>query len=73
VRDHQRHNAAALAIGGGAVVADQGELTDDTLADLLQGLANDPSRRAAMAAALLRLAVSDADARLADCVTDVDL
>ncbi|MBM4163313.1 MAG: UDP-N-acetylglucosamine--N-acetylmuramyl-(pentapeptide) pyrophosphoryl-undecaprenol N-acetylglucosamine transferase [Lentisphaerae bacterium] len=70
VRDHQRHNAAALAIGGGAVVADQDELTDDTLADLLHGLANDPSRRASMTAALLRLAVPDADARLADCVVD---
>lgn len=68
VRDHQRHNAAALVTGGGAMLAEQGTLTDDTLADLLRGLADAPSRRAAMAAAQLRLAVPDADARLADCV-----
>jgi UDP-N-acetylglucosamine--N-acetylmuramyl-(pentapeptide) pyrophosphoryl-undecaprenol N-acetylglucosamine transferase len=68
VRDHQRHNAAALAAGGGAVLAEQGALTDDTLAERLRALADAPSRRAAMADALLRLAVPDADARLADCV-----
>lgn len=66
VRDHQRLNAAVLAAVRGAVVAEQRELTEEQLADILRGLAGDPARRQAMAAALRVLAVPDADARLAD-------
>jgi len=68
VRDHQRLNAAVLAQSGGAVLAGQGDLTADKLADILRGLAGDRPRLAAMAEALRRLAVPDADDQLADCV-----
>jgi UDP-N-acetylglucosamine--N-acetylmuramyl-(pentapeptide) pyrophosphoryl-undecaprenol N-acetylglucosamine transferase len=58
--DHQRRNADALARAGAAEVLDQRELTAGRLAARLLALADDPARRAAMAAAARRLARPDA-------------
>jgi len=67
-RDHQRLNAEALAGSGGAVMARQADLDAGRLAGMLREVAGDPGRRAAMAAALRKLAVPDADDRLAEQV-----
>jgi UDP-N-acetylglucosamine--N-acetylmuramyl-(pentapeptide) pyrophosphoryl-undecaprenol N-acetylglucosamine transferase len=66
--DHQRKNADVVAQVGGAVVIEERELTGARLAELVLGLAGDPSRRAGMSAAIGTFARPDAAARIADCV-----
>jgi UDP-N-acetylglucosamine--N-acetylmuramyl-(pentapeptide) pyrophosphoryl-undecaprenol N-acetylglucosamine transferase len=58
--DHQRRNAEVLARAGAAEVIDQRELSGTRFAGAILALANDPSRRARMAAAALGLARPDA-------------
>ena len=58
--DHQRKNAQVLAAASAADVIDQSALTGDRLAAAVLGLAGDPARRGAMAAAAKRLARPDA-------------
>ncbi|WP_431283931.1 UDP-N-acetylglucosamine--N-acetylmuramyl-(pentapeptide) pyrophosphoryl-undecaprenol N-acetylglucosamine transferase [Humitalea sp. 24SJ18S-53] len=68
IDDHQSANAAALAVGGGAIVAAQGVLTPDALAAHLVALLGDPGRLAAMAAAEQAMGCPDAARLLADTV-----
>lgn len=68
IRDHQRLNAATLVAAGGALLLAQQEATATSLADTLRELASDAPRRQTMAEALRRLAVPDADIRLAELV-----
>lgn len=58
--DHQRKNAQVLAAASAADVIDQRELTGERFAAAVIGLAGDPARRAAMAAAARGLARPDA-------------
>jgi UDP-N-acetylglucosamine--N-acetylmuramyl-(pentapeptide) pyrophosphoryl-undecaprenol N-acetylglucosamine transferase len=65
--DHdQAANAAALAAAGGAEVHPQPTLSPERLAELLAGLAADPERLAAMAAAAKSAGRPDATRLLAD-------
>lgn len=66
--DHQTANARALAQAGAAILAPQGGLTAERLADELAQLIRAPERLAAMAAAARGLARPDAAERLADAV-----
>jgi len=58
--DHQRRNAEVLAAAGAAELLEQSEMTGDTLAHRIIGLAADPSRRRAMSGAARHLAKPDA-------------
>ena len=58
--DHQTKNAEVLARAGAAELLAQRDLTGAVLADRMLGLARDPVRRAAAAAAARRLARPDA-------------
>jgi UDP-N-acetylglucosamine--N-acetylmuramyl-(pentapeptide) pyrophosphoryl-undecaprenol N-acetylglucosamine transferase len=58
--DHQTRNAEVLVRAGAAELLAQTDLTGAVLADRLLALARDPVRRAAIAAAALRLARPDA-------------
>jgi len=58
--DHQRRNAEALANAGAAEVLLQSEMTGAVLADRILALAEDPARRARIAAAARLLARPDA-------------
>ncbi len=64
--DHQRKNAEVLAAVGAADLLEQAEMTGDTLAHRIIGLAADPSRRHAMAGAARRLAKPDAARAIVD-------
>jgi undecaprenyldiphospho-muramoylpentapeptide beta-N-acetylglucosaminyltransferase len=66
--DHQTANATVLADHGGAVLVSDAEATADRLGDVLDDLAADPARRAAMATALLAIARPDAATAVADLV-----
>ncbi len=66
--DHQRHNAAALAAAGGAVVVDDAALDADRLATELDRLLAAPERLDRMGVAAATLAVPDAAARVAAVV-----
>jgi len=70
VDDHQTRNAEFLAAGDAGTILPERELSPQRLAMLLQGLfAAGRSRLAAMAGNARRLAIVDADVRLADaCV-----
>lgn len=68
IDDHQSANAAALAAGGGAIVAAQGGLTPEVLAAQLAALLGDPARLVAMAAAEYAMGCPEAARRLADTV-----
>ena len=65
-RDHQSRNAESMAARGAGVVAPQGSLSPESLADLLASLSADAPRRAAMRESLLAAARPDAAARVAD-------
>jgi UDP-N-acetylglucosamine--N-acetylmuramyl-(pentapeptide) pyrophosphoryl-undecaprenol N-acetylglucosamine transferase len=69
--DHQRRNAEALAASGAAELLEQSEMTGDTLADRIAGLAADPSRRRAMSGAARKLAKPDAARVIVDRVLDI--
>jgi UDP-N-acetylglucosamine--N-acetylmuramyl-(pentapeptide) pyrophosphoryl-undecaprenol N-acetylglucosamine transferase len=67
----QRANAGVLMAAGGAVRLDQAEFTPDRLAAEIAGLAAEPGRLAAMAAAARTIGSPDAADRLADLVLRV--
>jgi UDP-N-acetylglucosamine--N-acetylmuramyl-(pentapeptide) pyrophosphoryl-undecaprenol N-acetylglucosamine transferase len=64
--DHQRRNAEVLAAAGAADLLEQSQMTGETLAHRIVGLAADPSRRRAMAGAARTLARPDAARAIAD-------
>jgi UDP-N-acetylglucosamine--N-acetylmuramyl-(pentapeptide) pyrophosphoryl-undecaprenol N-acetylglucosamine transferase len=64
--DHQAHNARTLASAGAAVHLPQAELTAGSLAAAVGGLAGDPARLAALAAAASARGRPDAAARIAE-------
>jgi UDP-N-acetylglucosamine:LPS N-acetylglucosamine transferase len=70
-RDHQRANAESLVAAGGAMLLDDAECDVEHLADLLEPLLADPSRQAAMAAAMRAAAHLDAAASVAALVREV--
>ncbi len=67
----QRANAGLLERAGGAIRLDQSEFTPDRLAVEIAGLAAEPARLAAMAAAAKGQGATDAADRLADLVLRV--
>jgi UDP-N-acetylglucosamine--N-acetylmuramyl-(pentapeptide) pyrophosphoryl-undecaprenol N-acetylglucosamine transferase len=67
----QRANAGMLERAGGAVMIEQTRFTPEHLAAELAGLASDPTRLAAMAAAARRKGILDAADRLAEVVMKV--
>jgi UDP-N-acetylglucosamine--N-acetylmuramyl-(pentapeptide) pyrophosphoryl-undecaprenol N-acetylglucosamine transferase len=69
--DHQRMNAEVLRQAGAAEVVDEAALTGSVLAERIVALADDPPRRAAMAAAARRLARPDAAGRIVDRVIEL--
>ena len=64
--DHQTKNAAAFADHGAALLLPQGETSGERLAAEVSRLVADPSRRQAMAAAMITLARPRAAAEIAD-------
>ena len=64
--DHQRHNAAALVEGGGAVLVLERDLTPALLADRIRALVQDPAGLHAMAQCAAAAGRPDAADRLAD-------
>ena len=69
--DHQRKNAQAFVRQGAAAMVEQRELSGDRLAAELLGLADDPARRAQLAAAARTLARPDAAQVIVDRVLDL--
>jgi len=68
VRDHQRLNAESMVQAGGAVLRNQAGLSASALADAIDAIRRDATRREAMRQALLQLAAPDAADKLADLV-----
>jgi UDP-N-acetylglucosamine--N-acetylmuramyl-(pentapeptide) pyrophosphoryl-undecaprenol N-acetylglucosamine transferase len=66
--DHQRKNAEVLRVAGAAELLEQTHLTGDALAARIIALAADPTGRARMSAAALRLARPDAAQAIVDRV-----
>ena len=64
--DHQSGNARVLVEAGGAVLIDDDELDETTLAAAVDGMLARPARLEAMRAALARVARPDAAAQVAD-------
>lgn len=64
--NHQYYNAAALAQTGGISIGNQKELTPRSMMRYLQNKMQNPDQLAEMRTALLKLAVPDAAARVAD-------
>lgn len=64
--NHQERNAQELADAGGALMYRQADLTGPRLADALRPLLADADRRAAMGAAMKRLARPDAAREIVD-------
>lgn len=64
--DHQRANARALAARGAAVVVEEGEITPESLGEVLRRILGDRSRLAAMQAAARAAGRPGAARRLAD-------
>lgn len=64
--DHQRVNARHLADLGAAVLLDQGEMTAQSLADLVIGLLGDPARLSAMSREARTFARPEAAALIVD-------
>lgn len=69
--DHQRHNAAALAAGGGALLIPERDLTGALLAERTLALSQDPVRLAMMARAAAAAGRPDAAERLAELLLEV--
>jgi len=67
VDDHQTGNARYLESAGAAMLIPQQQLSPGTLAETLQGLAENPGQRLAMAVAARALAQPDAAREVADC------
>ncbi|MEM9737005.1 MAG: glycosyltransferase [Pseudomonadota bacterium] len=66
--DHQRANAAALELIGGAVVMPEGQLTREKLASRIQTILTDPDKAEAMSRYAAEAAHPNATADLADLV-----
>ena len=64
VADHQTKNARVLAQAGGAVLLPEGESSGEVLYRTVSGLLNDSGKREQMAAALRKMAVSDASEQI---------
>lgn len=64
--DHQRKNATVLADAGAALLLEERSLTPEVLADEIAATLSDPSRRAAMSAAMRSFARPDAAARIVE-------
>lgn len=71
--DHQTRNARSLEIAGAAVLLPDERCDGSTLAEVVSGLLDDPSRLATMSAASRALARPDAAERLADLVEEYAL
>jgi UDP-N-acetylglucosamine--N-acetylmuramyl-(pentapeptide) pyrophosphoryl-undecaprenol N-acetylglucosamine transferase len=69
--DHQRKNAQALVRQGAAQMIDQRELTGESLANEIAGLASDSARRQQMRAAIRRTARPDAAKVIVDRVLEM--
>ena len=72
--DHQRKNAEVFAAAGGCLMIDQRECPDSLdrrLADAIGGLAADPAKRTAMAAAVHRLARPNAARDVAERILEI--
>jgi undecaprenyldiphospho-muramoylpentapeptide beta-N-acetylglucosaminyltransferase len=69
-RDHQRANAMPLVSAGGAMLLDDADCTAEAIDTLVSPLLDDPSRRAAMAAALATVARPDAADQVAALVEE---
>lgn len=70
-RDHQRANSAELAEAGGAVVIDDGELSAQRLAEVLEPIINDPQVRRDMATASTSVGRPEAAEAVASLVLDI--
>ncbi|MFH1138918.1 MAG: undecaprenyldiphospho-muramoylpentapeptide beta-N-acetylglucosaminyltransferase [Pseudomonadota bacterium] len=64
--NHQEHNARFLAEAGAAEILRQGDLTPESLADLIRSLAQDQNRLEKMARAARRVARPDAAREICD-------
>jgi UDP-N-acetylglucosamine--N-acetylmuramyl-(pentapeptide) pyrophosphoryl-undecaprenol N-acetylglucosamine transferase len=64
--DHQRRNAEVLAAAGAADLLEQAQMSGETLAHRIIGLAAEPSRRHAMSGAARQLAKPDAAKAIVD-------
>ena len=69
--DHQRHNAAALVAGGGALLILERDLTPALLADRIRELVQDPVQLGTMARRAAAAGRPDAAERLADLLFEV--
>jgi UDP-N-acetylglucosamine:LPS N-acetylglucosamine transferase len=67
-RDHQRANAAALVVAGGAVLVDDDDCTPERLDDELSPLVDNAGHRHAMARRAAAVGVPDAAGRVAALV-----
>ena len=68
IRTDRAANAARLEAEGGALVEPQAQLTPERLAGLIAGIADEPAKAAAMAAAARAAGIPDAAELLADLV-----
>ena len=66
--DHQRRNARAMVDGGAAVMVDPDELSGERLATEIVGLLDDPKRMVIIERNARRMAVLDAESRIADLI-----
>jgi len=64
--NHQKKNAAYYEAGGGCVVFEEHQLTSSALADEIFDLVTDRNKRAAMAAAMKKLAMPEAASKIVD-------
>ena len=71
IDDHQTANGRWLVAGGAAQLIQQRDLSAETLAELLAGIAAEPGRLAAMADRGRQLAITDAARRVADTCLEV--
>ncbi len=64
--NHQQKNATYYVTGGGCVDVSERQLTSDALADKIADLATDRNKRAAMSAAMKKLGMPEAAAKIVD-------
>ena len=64
--NHQHKNAAYYVAGGGCIAVSEQQLTCETLADMIADLATDKERRVKMAAAMKKIGVPEAAAKIVD-------
>jgi UDP-N-acetylglucosamine--N-acetylmuramyl-(pentapeptide) pyrophosphoryl-undecaprenol N-acetylglucosamine transferase len=64
--DHQTHNARVFSDAGAAVLVQERDLDEETLARQIQDILGDPESRNSMARAARNLDVPDAAARVCD-------